>query len=148
MNGNYISVEDIPVKTTVQDLYNDESMKSWNRFILEPIIAGHDYDFYVLKDNLTVTSDSLDLIDSGKLVTKFTLTGLKRKNSSQRDFVGEIACYLDLLGKPFLFIVDRTNSDHPTVKFLYKNDIDFSKYMNNHEVEKRVKGLIINNENL
>lgn len=108
------------------------------------------FNFINLTDKLTVTSDSLDLIDNGKLVTKFTLTGLKRKDSDERDFVGEIACYLDGDNEPFLFKVDRTNADHPTVYYLnkYSYGSDFSKYMNNHEVEKRIKGLIFYNDNL
>ena len=146
--GNLISVEDIPVKTTTEDIENDESIKSFYELTLHSIYA-YDYYYYSdLKNFLTVTPDSLDLIDNGKLITKFTLTGLKRKDSDQRDFVGEIACYLSRDDKPILFQVDRTNSDHPTVNFLNENDSDFPKYMNNHEVEKRIKGIIIINDYL
>ena len=151
LGGNYISVEDIPVKTTVQDFFNDETIRtidySRTRMLINVYLPNY-YSFSYLSSELTVTSDSLDLIDNGKLVTKFTLTGLKRKDSDERDFVGEIACYLEADNKPFLFKVDRTNADHPTVTYLDKYNSDFSKYMNNHEVEKRIKGIMIYNDNL
>ena len=94
--------------------------------------------------HLTITPDSLDLIENGILITKFTLTGLKRKDSDQRDFVGEIACYLDNQNEPVLFKVDRTNPDRPTV--LYTSD--FSKYRDNYEIEKRTKGIQITHDHL
>lgn len=151
VGGNYISVEDIPVKTTVQDLRNDDTMRfvDYKRTGMLFGVSIPNYFYFInLTDKLTVTSDSLDLIDNGRLVTKFTLTGLKRKDSDERDFVGEIACYLEADNKPFLFKVDRTNADHPTVTYLDKYYSDFSKYMNNHEVEKRIKGIIMYNDNL
>ena len=144
--GNFISVEDIPVKTTTEDIENDESIKRFDGLTLHSIYAYESYYFNDLKKFLTVTTDSLDLIDNGKLITKFTLTGLKRKDSDQIDFVGEIACYLSKNDEPILFQVDRTNSANPTVNFLDKNA--FPKYMNNHEVEKRIKGIIIIHNNL
>lgn len=143
-NGNSITVEDIPVKTTVQDIYNDET------------IRGEGFDYYkniegvrgidessmmMLSRNLTITPDSLDLIDNGNLITKFTLTGLKRKDSDQRDFVGEIAGYLVSDSNPLLLRVNRVNPDRPTVDVLNKGHRDFNKYMDNHEPEKRTKGL-------
>lgn len=88
------------------------------------------------------------MIDNGKLITKFTLTGLKRKNSDERDFVGEIACYLDSSNEPVLLKVDRRNSDHPTVEVLTKIRRGFNNYMDNHEVEKRTKGIEISVDNL
>ena len=80
------------------------------------------------------------MIDNGKLITKFTLTGLKRKNSDERDFVGEIACYLDSNNYPVLLKVNRIHPDHPTVEVLTKTHRDFNNYMDNHEIEKRTKG--------
>ena len=99
------------------------------------------HNFY---SHLTVTPDSLDLIEDGRLVTKFTLTGLKRKDSDQRDFVGEIACYLDDQNEPVLFKVDRSNPYHPTVLYIS----DFSKYRDNYEIEKRTKGIQITRDHL
>ena len=98
--------------------------------------------------HLTVTPDSLDLIDNGILITKFTLTGLKRKDSDVRDFVGEIACYLISDNNPILLRVNRANPDHPTVDVLYKGYRDFSKYMDNHEPEKRTKGIQLHFDHL
>lgn len=88
------------------------------------------------------------MIDNGKLITKFTLTGLKRKNSDERDFVGEIACYLDSSNEPVLLKVDRRNPDQPTVDVLTKTHRDFNNYMDNHEPEKRTKGADITFDNL
>lgn len=145
--GNCITVEDIPVKRTAQDIPNDETIRGKdaydNRTIssVYPISSSVILNFY---SNLTVTPDSLDLIEDGRLVTKFTLTGLKRKDSDQRDFVGEIACYLDDQNEPVLFKVDRSNPDHPTV--LYTSD--FSKYRDNYEIEKRTKGIQITRDHL
>lgn len=76
------------------------------------------------------------MIDNGKLITKFTLTGLKRKDSDERDFIGEIACYLDSNNDPVLFKVDRTNPNNPTVQLLSFND---SQYKDDYEKEKRIK---------
>ena len=77
-------------------------------------------------------------------MTKFTLTGLKRKDSDQSDFVGEIACYLGSDNQPILFKVDRTNPEHPTVSYIS----DFTQYRDNYEIENRIKGFIINNDPL
>lgn len=157
MEGNEISIEDIPVKTSVQDLYNDETMKrtysDYDGNIKLTNILIYDYGYLKnLVSHLTVTPDSLDLIEDGRLVTKFTLTGLKRKDSDQRDFVGEIACYLNKDNQPILYKVDRSNPDHPTVQFLSGSNIidtpKITKYLENHEVEKRVKNVIITNDNL
>ena len=147
-NGNYISVEDIPVKTIPQDIPNDETIRKWNGFILSNVNPIHSSQFDIFYNILTVTPDSLDLIDNGKLITKFTLTGLKRKNSDERDFVGEIACYLDSSNEPVLLKVDRRNPDHPTVEVLTKVRRGFNNYMDNHEVEKRTKGGDITFDNL
>lgn len=147
-NGNFISVEDIPVKRFAQDIPNDETIRKWNGFILSNVYPIHSSQFDNFYNNLTVTPDSLDLIDNGKLITKFTLTGLKRKNSDERDFVGEIACYLDSNNYPVLLKVNRMHPDHPTVEVLTKTHRDFNNYMDNHEVEKRTKGVDITFDNL
>ena len=146
-DGNGITVEDIPVKRTAQDIPNDETIRgadAYNNHRITsvcPMIYDIVHNFY---RHLTVTPDSLDLIDNGILITKFTLTGLKRKDSDQRDFVGEIACYLDSNNSPFLFKVDRSNPDHPTVLYIS----DFSKYRDNYEIEKRTKGIHITRDHL
>lgn len=146
--GNYISVEDIPVKTIPEDIPNDETIRAWNGFKLTGVYPIHSYQFGSFYNKLTVTSDSLDLIDNGKLITKFTLTGLKRKDSDERDFVGEIACYLGRDNDVVLLKVNRTIPDHPTVNVLTKDYIDFNNYMDNHEVEKRTKGIEISVDHL
>lgn len=158
MEGNEISIEDIPVKTRVQDLFNDETLRRTyiDKFDgsnkLTNLGSGMFFYVYFLIPHLTVTPDSLDLIENGRLITKFTLTGLKRKNSNVRDFVGEIACYLDSNNSPFLFKVDRSNPEHPTVQslsvFYTGKETELSNYMENHEVEKRTKCVIIYNDNL
>ena len=81
--------------------------------------------------SFTIKSDSIDVRKNDELITTFTLTGLKRKDSDTRDFVGEIASYQDSLIK-----VDRTNPDNPTVQFLSFNN---SQYKDNYESEKRMK---------
>lgn len=79
----------------------------------------------------TIKSDSIDVKKGDNLITTFTLTGLKRKDSDTRDFVGEIASYQDNLIK-----VDRTNPDNPTIHFL---SFENSQYKDNYEREERVK---------
>ena len=147
-NRNYISVEDIPVKTIPQDIPNDETIRALDGYKLLEVYPFHSSHFSNFIYHLTVTPDSLDLIDNGKLITKFTLTGLKRKDSDERDFVGEIACYLGRDNDVVLLKVNRTIPDHPTVNVLTKDYIDFNKYMDNHEVEKRTKGAYIPFDNL
>lgn len=147
-NGNYISVEDIPVKTIPQDIPNDETIRALNEYKFLEVYPFHSSHVSNFIYHLTVTPDSLDLIDNGKLITKFTLTGLKRKDSNERDFVGEIACYLDYSNEPVLLKVDRTIPDHPTVVLLTKSHRDFNNYMDNHEVEKRTKGIQISFDHL
>lgn len=145
--GNRITVEDIPVKRTAQDIPNDETIRGADAYDIHSIISVQPMSNDIVRNfyrHLTVTPDSLDLIDNGILITKFTLTGLKRKDSDQRDFVGEIACYLDADNQPVLFKVDRNNPDHPTV--LYTSD--FSKYRDNYEIEKRTKGIQIISDHL
>lgn len=148
VEGNYISLEDIPVKTNPQDMPDDETIRGWIGYRLSVVNPIQSYQFGSFYNKLTVTSDSLDLIDNGKLITKFTLTGLKRKDSDERDFVGEIACYLGRDNDVVLLKVNRTIPDHPTVNVLTKDYIYFNKYMDNHEVEKRTKGAYIPFDNL
>lgn len=146
-DGNRITVEDIPVKRTAQDIPNDETIRGDGAYDIHSIIRVNPMSHGIVRNfysHLTITPDSLDLIDNGRLVTKFTLTGLKRKDSDQRDFVGEIACYLDADNQPVLFKVDRSNPDHLTV--LYTSD--FSKYRDNYEIEKRTKGIQIISDHL
>ena len=151
MPGNQISTEDIPIKTSVRKLYDDETIQRIYRDYdgtLKISTIMYPYNilgwFINLTPHLTITPDSLDLIEDGILVTKFTLTGLKRKDSDQRDFVGEIACYLDSDNQPVLFKVDRNNPEHPTVSCIS----DFTQYRDNYEPENRIKGFVINNDPL
>lgn len=151
MPGNQISTEDIPLKTSVRELYDNETIQRTYidydgtlKISTLPYPYAISIWFYNLTPHLTITSDSLDLIEDDRLVTKFTLTGLKRKDSDQRDFVGEIACYLDGDNQPILFKVDRTNPEHPTVSCIS----DFTQYRDNYEIENRIKGFIINNDHL
>ena len=135
------------MKSTAQDIPNDETIRgedAYNKDCITRVYPMSNDIVHNFYRHLTVTPDSLDLIDNGILITKFTLTGLKRKDSDQRDFVGEIACYLDDQNEPVLFKVDRSNPDHPTVLYIS----DFSKYRDNYEIEKRTKGIRIIRDNL
>lgn len=138
---SFISVEDVPYNTLKNEdticfetfgyLYfpkyytNSRSLCAFpfNNF---GVFNNGQYSF-------TIKSDSIDvkLKRNDNLITTLTLTGLKRKDSDTRDFVGEIASYQDELIK-----VDRTNSDNPTVQFLYFNN---SQYKDNYEREERMK---------
>lgn len=138
---SFISVEDVPYNTLKMEdticfetfgyLYfpkyytNSQSLCAFpfNNFA---VFNNGQYSF-------TIKSDSIDvkLKRNDNLITTLTLTGLKRKDSDTRDFVGEIASYQDNLIK-----VDRTNSDNPTVQFLYFNN---SQYKDNYEREERMK---------
>ena len=138
---SFISVEDVPYNTLKMEdticfetfgyLYfpkyytNSQSLCAFpfNNFA---VFNNGQYSF-------TIKSDSIDvkLKRNDNLITTLTLTGLKRKDSDTRDFVGEIASYQDELIK-----VDRTNSDNPTVQFLYFNN---SQYKDNYEREERMK---------
>lgn len=97
---------------------------------------GVNYSTILVNKYMDIKSDRIDIVDNSrpedvKLITSLTLTGLKRKNSNERDFVGEIACYNDKLIK-----VDRTNPNSPTVQLLSFND---SQYKDDYEKEKRIK---------
>lgn len=89
------------------------------------------YKSFFKSFTLNVNTDSIDVKQDNNLVTTLTLTGLKKKNSNERDFVGEIASYQDELIK-----VDRTNPDNPTIEFLSFNN---SQYKDNYEREERIK---------
>ena len=94
------------------------------------------YPTILVKKYMDIKSDRIDIVDNShpedvKLITSLTLTGLKKKNSNERDFVGEIACYNDKLIK-----VDRTNPNNPTVQLLSFNE---SQYKDDYEMEKRIK---------
>lgn len=106
-----------PYYTTMQQV----SVFPFNNF---SVFNNEQYTF-------TIKSDSIDVKKNNTLITTFTLTGLKRKDSDTRDFVGEIASYQDSLIK-----VDRTNPDNPTVQFLSFNN---SQYKDNYEREERMK---------
>lgn len=138
---SFISVEDVPYNTLKMEdticfetfgyLYfpqyytNSQSLCAF-QFNNFAVFNNGQYSF-------TIKSDSIDvkLKRNDNLITTLTLTGLKRKDSDTRDFVGEIASYQDNLIK-----VDRTNSDNPTVQFLYFNN---SQYKDNYEREERMK---------
>lgn len=89
------------------------------------------YKSFFKSFTLNVNTDSIDVKQDNNLVTTLTLTGLKKKNSNERDFVGEIASYQDDLIK-----VDRTNPDNPTIEFLSFNN---SQYKDSYEREERIK---------
>lgn len=102
------------------------------------VTIGDDAEYSTILVNkyMDIKSDRIDIVDNShpedkKIITSLTLTGLKKKNSHERDFVGEIACYNDNLIK-----VDRNNPDNPTVQILsFKN----SQYKDDYEKEKRIK---------
>lgn len=139
MQKHYISLNDVNVK----DIKNNDKIAYENNNYL--YYSNYYYDGYgglIIKNlknykeffnnkNLIIKSDSIDVKDGDNLITTLTLTGLKRKDSDTRDFVGEIASYQDDLIK-----VDRTNPDNPTVQFLSFNN---SQYKDNYEREERIK---------
>lgn len=95
-----------------------------------------DYSTILVNKYMDIKSDRIDIVDNShpehvKVITSFTLTGLKRKDSDTRDFVGDIASYQDRLIK-----VDRTKPNNPTVQLLSFND---SQYKDDYEMEKRIK---------
>ena len=94
------------------------------------------YSTILVNKYMDIKSDRIDIVDNShpedvKVITSLTLTGLKKKNSNERDFVGEVACYNDKIIK-----VDRTNPNNPTVQLLSFND---SQYKDDYEKEKRIK---------
>ena len=138
---SFISVEDVPYNTLKMEdticfetfgyLYFPKYYTNSQRLCAFPfnnfaVFNNGQYSF-------TIKSDSIDvkLKRNDNLITTLTLTGLKRKDSDTRDFVGEIACYNDKLIK-----VDRTNPNNPTVQLLSFNE---SQYKDDYEMEKRIK---------
>lgn len=136
---SFISIDDVPVnilkngdticfETFGYLFFNKyyENMQSLSVFPFNNlgVFKNEQYSF-------TIKSDSIDVKKNDKLITTFTLTGLKKKDSATRDFVGEIASYQDVLIK-----VDRSNPDNPTVQFLSFNN---SQYKDNYEREERMK---------
>lgn len=96
----------------------------------------YDYSSLLVNNHMEIKSDRIDIVDNSlpdeyRLITSLTLTGLKKKNNDERDFVGDIACYMDNLIK-----VDRTSPNNPTVQLLSFND---SQYKDDYEMEKRIK---------
>lgn len=128
--------------------YNNRVINSFYEFgNLSIFIEQTDANYSTILVNkyMDIKSDRIDIVDKSnsedvKIITSLTLTGLKKKNSNERDFVGEIACYNDKLIK-----VDRTNPNNPTVQLLSFND---SQYKDDYEKEKRIKLFIYIGENL
>lgn len=157
---SFISVDDVPaniLKDGDTICFESHGYLFFNKFYN----SMQGYSLYPLRYldiftksqfSFTYKTDSIDIKEYDYLVTTLTLTGLKRKNSDVRDFVGEIACYLNGNNSPFLFKVDRSNPEHPTVQFLSVfytgKETELSNYMENHEVEKRTKCVIIYNDYL
>lgn len=120
-------------------VYNNNGRNSFYDFGNSNYLADLDnvnYSTILVNKYMDIKSDRIDIVDNShpedvKLITSLTLTGLKKKNSNERDFVGEIACYNDKLIK-----VDRTNPNSPTVQLLSFND---SQYKDEYEKEKRIK---------
>lgn len=137
---NYISLDDVNVKDIKDNskiavnkhdylYFLQYSYDAFGGLILKNMT---NYKSYFVNKKLIFNSDSIDVKDEhNDLITTLTLTGLKKKNSNERDFVGEIACYNDKLIK-----VDRTNPNNPTVQLLFFNE---SQYKDDYEMEKRIK---------
>ena len=142
-DGNQISFLDIPVKNTIEDLKNDKMYRviDFLDYVTIPPITSRELTNII--PYLKVTPNALELYEGDNLVSKFTLTGLKRKDSEQRDFIGEIACYLDYENSPFLYKVDRSNPDNPTV-----TKVSWDDYKDTYEMEKRTKATIIHFDHL
>lgn len=119
--------------------YSNSLINSFYEFGKSIQLSGIDdvnYSALLVNKYIDIKSDRIDIVDNShpedvKLITSLTLTGLKKKNSNERDFVGEIACYNDKLIK-----VDRTNPNSPTVQLLSFNE---SQYKDDYEKEKRIK---------
>ena len=136
---SFISVDDVPynvLKNRDTVCFETFGYLFFNKYhtTMQQVSVFPFNDFSVFNNgqySFTIKSDSIDVKKEDKLITTFSLTGLKRKNSDTRDFVGDIASYQDSLIK-----VDRTNHDKPTVQFLSFNN---SQYKDNYESEKRMK---------
>lgn len=136
---SFISVEDVPYNALKHGdtvCFETFGCLFFNKYYTTMQgVSVFPFNFFSVFNNgqytFTIKSDSIDVKKNDKLITTFTLTGLKRKDSDTRNFVGEIASYQDSLIK-----VDRTNPDNPTVQFLSFNN---SQYKDNYESEKRMK---------
>jgi hypothetical protein len=136
---SFISVDDVPANILKDGdticfeshdyLFFNKFRHSMQQYSLYPLRYLN--SFNKGQFSFTYKTDSIDIKEYDYLVTTLTLTGLKRKNSDIRDFVGEIASYQDNLIK-----VDRTNPDNPTIQFL---SFENSQYKDNYEREERVK---------
>lgn len=119
--------------------YSNRIRNSFYEFGISSNLIGlsdANYSTILVNKYMDIKSDRIDIVDNShpedvKVITSLTLTGLKKKNSNERDFVGEIACYNDKIIK-----VDRTNPNNPTVQLLSFND---SQYKDDYEKEKRIK---------
>lgn len=137
--SSFISVDDVPANILKDGdticfeshgyLFFNKFRHSMQQYSLYPLKYLN--SFNKSQFSFTYKTDSIDIKEYDYLVTTLTLTGLKRKNSDIRDFVGEIASYQDNLIK-----VDRTNPDNPTIHFL---SFENSQYKDNYEREERVK---------
>lgn len=140
----YISLDDVNVKNITDNsqlavniddsLYFPQYNYDNNAGLIVRNLTGYKTMFSGKK--LIIKSDSIDVKEENdELITTLTLTGLKKKDTDTRDFVGEIASYQDDLIK-----VDRSNPDNPTVEFL---SFENSQYKGNYEREERIKLLFI-----
>ena len=139
IHSSFISVDDVPaniLKDGDTICFESHGYLFFNKYYttMQQISVFPFNNFSVFNNGqytFTIKSDSIDVKKGDNLITTFTLTGLKRKDSDTRDFVGEIASYQDNLIK-----VDRTNPDNPTIHFL---SFENSQYKDNYEREERVK---------
>ena len=148
----YCSIDDLWIDEPVSNLYGrqfktsqsfisnkkvninidiTDNLSILNRDNTEQKLLLFNKPFLSLGNKYVIENNILTVSDFNGIVTKIEFNGLKRKDSDTRDFVGEIASYQDNLIK-----VDRTNSDNPTVQFLYFNN---SQYKDNYEREERMK---------
>lgn len=123
---SFISNKKVNINIDITD-----NLSILNRDNTEQKLLLFNKPFLSVENKYVIENNILTVSDFNGIVTKIEFNGLKRKDSDTRDFVGEIASYQDNLIK-----VDRTNSDNPTVQFLYFNN---SQYKDNYEREERMK---------
>lgn len=123
---SFISNKKVNINIDITD-----NLSILNRDNTEQKLLLFNKPFLSVENKYVIENNILTVSDFNGIVTKIEFNGLKRKDSDTRDFVGEIASYQDELIK-----VDRTNSDNPTVQFLYFNN---SQYKDNYEREERMK---------
>lgn len=138
INNSYLPNRTLTNISTTDYLTILNSDYTENKLLLFKKPLSSSENNYTLENNILTVSDIIGI------VTKIEFNGLKRKDNGQRYFVGEIACYLDSDNNPFLFKVDRTNSDHPTITTIR----GFDEYKDTYEIEKRTKGVQIYFEHL